>query len=131
MIQHTMIVTFANPIPDADLDQFLTDIEQVMRDSGLVTSAAARRHISVPAEQQIDRPLAAAIVQFAVADAEALDASFAALAWTRSSAAGSPATPTRSCGPTTSRSEERRRPAITSGRPRRPSPRSPVRVRAA
>jgi len=78
MIHHTMIVTFENPIPDADLDQFLADIEQVMRASGHVTGAAARRHIPVPAERGFDAPAPTAIVQFAVADAEALNASFSA-----------------------------------------------------
>ena len=78
MIHHTMIVSFENPIPDAELDQFLADIEEVMRATGHAQTSAARRHIAVPAEQGFPGPAATAIVQFGVADAEALDASFAA-----------------------------------------------------
>ncbi len=51
MIHHTMIVSFENPIPDADLDQFLADIESVMRETGHAQTSASRRHIAVPAEQ--------------------------------------------------------------------------------
>ncbi|MFE9859487.1 hypothetical protein [Streptomyces sp. NPDC005780] len=76
MIHHTMIVSFAKVIPDAELDQFLTDIEQVMRDSGQIQTFAASRHIHVPAENHSPAPTATAIVQIALAGLDALNASF-------------------------------------------------------
>ena len=78
MINHTMIVSFAEPLPDAELDQFLADIERVMLDSGLVQSAASRRHIPIPGEEEIPALIATAIVQFTLADTEALGKAFAA-----------------------------------------------------
>ena len=76
MIHHTMIVSFAESIPDAELDQFLKDIEQVMRDSGRIQTFAASRHIGVPAEEHGPAPTASAIVQIALVGLDALNASF-------------------------------------------------------
>ncbi|MEV0573911.1 hypothetical protein [Streptomyces sp. NPDC050392] len=76
MIHHTMIVSFTDSIPAAELDQFLKDIEQVMRDSGQIVTFAASRHIRVPAEDHSPVPAAGAIVQIALADLDALNASF-------------------------------------------------------
>ncbi|MFI7365985.1 hypothetical protein ACIBO4_27970 [Streptomyces sp. NPDC050149] len=77
MIHHTMIVSFAKSVPDAELDQFLKDIEQVMRDSGQIQAFAASRHIRVPAEDHSPAPKASAIVQISLADLDALNDSFA------------------------------------------------------
>lgn len=76
MIHHTMIVSFTDSIPDTELDQFLKDIEQVMRDSGQIQTFAGSRHIRVPAEEHSPVPTATAIVQIALADLDALNASF-------------------------------------------------------
>lgn len=78
MIQHTMIVSFAGPVPDTDLDQFLADIEQVTRASGRIQTSAAARHIRVPADDHSPVFVATAIVQFGLADLDALNAAFAA-----------------------------------------------------
>ena len=73
-----MLVSFENPIPDADLDQFLVDIEKVMLDSGHVRTAASRRHIPVPGEEAIPALIATAVVRFGVDDLAALGAAFTA-----------------------------------------------------
>ncbi|MCG0288186.1 hypothetical protein [Streptomyces sp. PSAA01] len=78
MIQHTMIVSFDQPLPDTDLDQYLADIERAMLDTGFVQSVAARRHLPVPGEEAIPALIATAIVQFGVADIDALAKGFAA-----------------------------------------------------
>jgi hypothetical protein len=78
MIQHTMIVSFDRPLPDAELDQYLSDIERAMLDTGLVASFAARRHLPVPGEEAIPALIATAVVQVAVADIDALAKAFAA-----------------------------------------------------
>ncbi|UNZ21106.1 hypothetical protein [Streptomyces sp. 891-h] len=78
MINHTMIVSFDQPLPDTELDQYLTDIEQTMLDSGAVHSVTTRRHISVPGEDAIPALIATAIVQVAVADIDALAKAFSA-----------------------------------------------------
>lgn len=77
MIHHTMLVSFDGAIPDADLDQFLQGIEKVMVDSGHARTSATRRHIPVPGEEAIPAMIATAVVQFGVADMEALGAAFA------------------------------------------------------
>ncbi|AQW53130.1 hypothetical protein ACIQPP_03285 [Streptomyces violaceusniger] len=77
MIQHTMIVSFDQPLPDAELDQYLGDIERAVLDTGLAQSVVARRHIPVPGEEAIPALIATAIVQFAVADIDALAKGFA------------------------------------------------------
>jgi hypothetical protein len=73
-----MIVSFNDPISDTELDQFLTDIERAMLGSGLVQSAAAGRHIPVPGEEAIPALIATAIMQFTLADTDALIKAFAA-----------------------------------------------------
>ena len=78
MINHTMIVSFDQPLPDTELGQYLMDIERVMLDSGFVQSVVTRRHIPVPGEEAIPTLVATAIVQFAVADTDALAKAFTA-----------------------------------------------------
>ena len=76
VINHTMIVSFTEPIPDAELDQFLADIEALMRDSGGVESITSRHHIRVPADDHSPVFAASAIVRFDFADIDTLNASF-------------------------------------------------------
>ncbi|MHC3469424.1 hypothetical protein ACYF6T_11965 [Streptomyces sp. 7R007] len=76
MIHHTMIVSFDQPLPDGDLDQYLADIERVLSDSGVVQSFTARRHLALPGEESIPALIATAIVQVAVADTAALEKAF-------------------------------------------------------
>jgi hypothetical protein len=78
MINHTMIVSFEQPVPDAELDQYLADLERVIVATGVVQSFAAGRHIAVPGEEEIPALIATVIVQIAVADTEALGKAFAA-----------------------------------------------------
>lgn len=73
-----MLVSFNDPIADAELDQFLTDIEAAMRDTGTVETFSAKRHISVAGESAIPALIASAILQFDVADIDALERLFAA-----------------------------------------------------
>jgi hypothetical protein len=76
MINHTMIVSFDQPLPDAELDQYLADIERVMLESGFVQSVTSRRHIPIPGEEHIPALIATAIVQVSVADVDALAKAF-------------------------------------------------------
>ncbi|WP_216895438.1 hypothetical protein [Nocardia alni] len=76
MINHTMIVSFDQPLPDAELNQYLMDIEQVMLDSGLIQSVVTRRHIPIPGEEAIPALIATAIVQIGVADIDTLTKAF-------------------------------------------------------
>lgn len=76
MIQHTMIVSFEDSLPDTELDQYLKDIERAMLDTGLAQSVAARRHLPVPGEEAVPALIATAIVQIAVADTGALAKAF-------------------------------------------------------
>jgi hypothetical protein len=76
MITHTMILSFAETVPDVDLDRFLGEMEELMRDSGLVQTFATRRHIRVPADDHSPVFAASAIVQIGFADVGALNASF-------------------------------------------------------
>ncbi|WP_409184922.1 hypothetical protein F9C11_11940 [Amycolatopsis sp. VS8301801F10] len=78
MITHTMIVSFDQPLPDAELDQYLSDIKQAMLASGLAESVEARRHLPIPGEDAIPALIATAIVQVTVADLDTLAKSFAA-----------------------------------------------------
>lgn len=78
MINHTMIVSFAEAIPDTELRQYLADIEKAMRDTGAVEDFAVRRHIRMPGEDAIPALVATAILQFGVADEAALARLFAA-----------------------------------------------------
>lgn len=76
MINHTMIVSFDQPLPAGELDQYLTDIEGVMLDTGFVQSVAVRRHIGIPGEEVIPALIATAIVQVALADIDTLAKAF-------------------------------------------------------
>ena len=78
MINHTMLVAFDEPLPEAELDQFLADIERVMLDTGLAESAVSRRHLPIPGEAEIPALIATAIIQFTLAGTEALAEAFAA-----------------------------------------------------
>nr|BFD88132.1 hypothetical protein StreXyl84_75330 [Streptomyces sp. Xyl84] len=78
MIQHTMIVSFDEPLPSGTLDQYLSDIERVMRATGLVESVVTRRHLPVPGEEAIPALIGSAIVQVAVADLDTLAKTFTA-----------------------------------------------------
>ncbi|MCA1220918.1 hypothetical protein [Streptomyces sp. 8L] len=78
MIKHTMIVSFDQPLPDTELDQYLADIERVLLDTGLVQSFAARRHLPIPGEEAIPALIATVIVQIALADTDALAKAFGA-----------------------------------------------------
>lgn len=78
MINHTMIVSFDEPLPEAELDQYLADIEQALLDTGLAQSVVTRRHIPVPGEEAIPALIATAVVQVALADIDALAKAFAA-----------------------------------------------------
>lgn len=78
MINHTMLVSFVDPLPDAELNQYLADIERVLGETGVVESFAAARHIPVPGEEDIPAMIATAIVQITVADSDALAKAFAA-----------------------------------------------------
>ncbi|WP_409462455.1 hypothetical protein [Amycolatopsis sp. GA6-003] len=73
-----MIVSFDQPLPDAELDQYLSDIKQAMLASGLAESVEARRHLPIPGEDAIPALIATAIVQVTVADLDTLAKSFAA-----------------------------------------------------
>ncbi|MFB4303121.1 hypothetical protein [Actinomadura sp. NTSP31] len=78
MIEHTMIVSFDEPLPDTELDQYLADIERVMLETGLAQSVATRRHIPVPGEEAVPALIGTAIVRIAVADLDALAKGFSA-----------------------------------------------------
>jgi hypothetical protein len=78
MVNHTMIVSFDEALPSAELDQYLADIERVMLESGFVAAVASRRHIPVPGEGVIPALVATAIVQVSVPDTDALAKAFAA-----------------------------------------------------
>jgi hypothetical protein len=78
MINHIMLVSFTDTISDLDLDQFISDIEKAMRDTGVVETFAAHHHIPVPGEDAIPAFVATAVLQFGVADREDLATLFAA-----------------------------------------------------
>jgi hypothetical protein len=77
MINHTMILSFNEAVPDAELDQFLKEMEELMRNSGLIQTFAARRHLRVPADEHSPVFAASAIAAIGFADIDALNASFA------------------------------------------------------
>ncbi|GAA2313879.1 hypothetical protein OKJ48_10430 [Streptomyces kunmingensis] len=77
MIKHTMMVSFTDTLPAAEVDQYLADIERVMRESGVVQSFEARPHLPVPGEEAVPALIATVIVQFSVADMETLAKAFA------------------------------------------------------
>jgi hypothetical protein len=78
MINHTMIVSFDQPLPTTELDQYLADVERVMLDSGHVQSVVSRRHLPVPGEEAIPALIATAIVQVTLTDVDALAKAFTA-----------------------------------------------------
>ena len=78
MISHTMLVRFADEIPDAELEQFLTDIEKTSKATGALQSFAAQRHIPVPGEESIPAFIASVVVKLGVADVDALAVVFEA-----------------------------------------------------
>lgn len=78
MITHTMLVSFADPIADEELDRFMSDIEKVMADTGVVRRFRAQRHIAVDGEQVIPAFIATAVLQFEVANEADLATLFAA-----------------------------------------------------
>ena len=71
MINHTMLVRFTGDIPDADLDQFLADIEDTTRATGALRSFAAQRHLRVPGEEKIPAFIATVVVRLGVTDLDA------------------------------------------------------------
>ncbi|GLW70996.1 hypothetical protein Kpho02_32950 [Kitasatospora phosalacinea] len=77
-MQHTMFVKFTEPIPDAELDQYLADLERAAEGTGVLRTFAARRHVPVPGEEQIPAFVATVVVQLGVADLAALGTVFAA-----------------------------------------------------
>ncbi|NEW76517.1 hypothetical protein [Streptomyces rhizosphaericus] len=76
MINHTMFVQFTEPIPDADLDQYLADVEKATKNTGSLLTFAAQRHLRVPGEEQIPGFIATVVIQLGVTDLEALGALF-------------------------------------------------------
>jgi hypothetical protein len=74
MINHTMLVQFTDEIPDAELEQFLADIEKATKATGALQSFAAQRHIRVPGEESIPAFIATVVVQLGVADVDAFAA---------------------------------------------------------
>ncbi|GAA3634377.1 hypothetical protein GCM10022223_60880 [Kineosporia mesophila] len=77
MINHTMLVAFTDPIPDAELDQFLADIEAAVKNTGLMRTFSAQHHIPIPGEEAIPAFIATAVLQFGVDTREDLTALFA------------------------------------------------------
>ncbi|CAL9322765.1 MULTISPECIES: hypothetical protein [Streptomyces] len=78
MFTHTMLVSFENQISDADLDQFLSDIENSMKETGVVRRYSARRHVPVAGEEAIPAFIATAVLEFGVDTVEDLATMFAA-----------------------------------------------------
>lgn len=78
MIAHTMLVSFADPIPAVHLDQFLADIELAVSNTGVVRASSAQHHIPVPGEDQIPAFIATAVLQFVVENRDDLAKLFAA-----------------------------------------------------
>jgi hypothetical protein len=78
MITHTMLVSFEDPITDSELDQFLSDIGEAMKATGVVERFSAERHIPVSGEEAIPAFIATAVLQFSVTDRDALATLFAA-----------------------------------------------------
>ncbi|MFD7510028.1 hypothetical protein ACFV5N_11905 [Streptomyces sp. NPDC059853] len=76
MMHHTMIVAFDNPIPASELDQYLTEFEELMTGSGLVESVATRHHVRVPGDDHAPVAVASAILQLRLTDLDALNAIF-------------------------------------------------------
>ncbi|WP_327174327.1 hypothetical protein OG599_02850 [Streptomyces sp. NBC_01335] len=77
MIHHTMIVAFDEPIPSDELDAYLQGLEKLTASTGTFHSFAARTHLRAPSDDHAPVAVASAVVQFALADLDALDAAFA------------------------------------------------------
>ncbi|HUN38336.1 MAG TPA: hypothetical protein VMU95_40615 [Trebonia sp.] len=71
MINHTMLVKFTGEIPDAELEQFLADLEKTTKATGALQSFAAQRHIRVPGEESIPAFIGTVVVQLVIADVDA------------------------------------------------------------
>ena len=78
MIHHTMIVSFNDEIPTAELDQYLAEMQELMAASGLSQSFAAARNLPIPADDHAPVMTATAIVRFEVSDLDGLNAAFEA-----------------------------------------------------
>lgn len=78
MINHTLLVHFNDGIPDAELDEYIADIEKATKDTGVLLSFAAQRHTPVPGEEEIPAFIATVVVQLGVADLDALGTLFTA-----------------------------------------------------
>jgi hypothetical protein len=78
MFTHTMLVSFADPISNTDLDQFLADIEVSMRDTGAVRKFTSHHHVPVPGEDAIPAFIATAVLSFTVETRDDLATLFAA-----------------------------------------------------
>lgn len=77
MIHHTMIVSFNSPIPESELDQYLADLEQLVKGVEQVKTFSARRHLSVPGDAHAPVCVASAVTQFGFDDLDQLEAVFA------------------------------------------------------
>ncbi|WP_022899916.1 hypothetical protein [Humibacter albus] len=78
MINHTMLVSFADPIADEDLDRYISDIGEAMTDTGVVRTFQAQRHIPIAGEDAIPAFIATVVLQLGVNDEADLAALFAA-----------------------------------------------------
>lgn len=78
MFTHAILVAFANPISDSDLDQFLTDIETSMKSTGAVRNFSSYHHVPVPGEDAIPAFIATAVLNFTVETRDDLATLFAA-----------------------------------------------------
>ncbi|BCL27040.1 hypothetical protein GCM10017557_18990 [Streptomyces aurantiacus] len=76
MIHHTTIVAFDNPIPENELNQYLKEFEELVMGSGVVETFSARPHIRVPGDDHAPVAVASAVMQFGIADLDALNAAF-------------------------------------------------------
>jgi hypothetical protein len=75
MIKHTGIVAFDDPIPDDDLDRFLSEMEAVVTASGNVESFIWRPAIEVPlGDHPVPLMVASAVVEITFANVDLLAA---------------------------------------------------------
>lgn len=73
-----MLVSFTDPISSEDLDSFLSDIESVMMDTGVVRDVSSYRHVPVRGEDAIPAFIATAVLSFRVDGENELAALFSA-----------------------------------------------------
>jgi hypothetical protein len=78
MINQTMFISFTDPIPSADINQALADIEAATRGTGVVESFTSSHHLAVAGEESIPAFIGTVIFQIGVPDLDALGALFAA-----------------------------------------------------